>query len=111
MRTADLCYQSRLAVTLKRIDLFSMVVLFVLGLFTLHFMRMSICLHVCVCTTYMSGALGGWKSGWDPLELELLMAVNPHGSHAGNQTLVLYRRNKYSSPFSHPSLQPLHSVF
>jgi hypothetical protein len=36
------------------------------------------CLHVCLCTVYMSGALGGGKRALDPLEVELWTVVRYH---------------------------------
>lgn len=36
------------------------------------------CHHVCLCTTYVSGAHRIWKRALDPLELELQTALNYH---------------------------------
>lgn len=48
------------------------------------------CLHVCVCTTGVPGALRGQNRALDPLELELEMVVG-----VGNQTWVFYKSNKF----------------
>jgi hypothetical protein len=44
-----------------------------------------LCLHICLCTMYMSSALGGQKCVSEPLELELQMAMHCHMA-SGNQT-------------------------
>ena len=41
------------------------------------------CLHVCLCTMYMPGALGGQNRVADPLELKLHMVMHYHVG-AGN---------------------------
>lgn len=37
-----------------------------------------LCAQACLCTVYMSGALGGGKRALDPLEVELWTVVRYH---------------------------------
>lgn len=53
------------------------------------------CLHVCKCTVYMPGSLGGQMKASDPWNLELWMVLSRHVG-AINQAWVLFRSNKYT---------------
>lgn len=55
---------------------------------------MSVCLHVCVCTTCIFGAHGGQKRVLDPLELQLFVR---HHVGVRHRTWVLCRSSLCSS--------------
>lgn len=66
-----------------------------------------LCLHVCLCTTFMSGALRVHRKASDPLERELQVVVNHHVS-SGTRTWVLCKKSMLF--ITEPFLQPQHSV-
>lgn len=60
---------------------------FFLDLFLFYFVPECFCLHVFMCTTYMSGAHRDQKRESDTIELELQRVVNYYMS-TGDQTRV-----------------------
>lgn len=58
-----------------------------------------ICVHVCMCTTCMSGAEGGHTRVSEPLEPEFQVALSPHVG-AVNSTQVLCSSIKCCQPLS-----------
>lgn len=71
---------------LKMIYLFFWYMIYLWYKWYIYFMRMNICLHVCMCATCVSGACGGQNGVLGPLEPELHVS-------AGNWSQVLGKRS------------------
>lgn len=69
---------------------------------------MNVCLHTCLCTTGVLGALGGQKKASGPLKLEVQM-VSSHHVGAGNEVWTLCKKTNILSP-QVISLGPQYSV-
>lgn len=55
------------------------------------FLSMYPCVHICMCTTGVLGALRVWEKVWDPSDLELQTVVS---CDVGSENLVLCKHSR-----------------